>query len=694
MENYLYREELFFRFKMVELKAYPIRHRNEDRIALEYSFFAQGEIDTITRSLPDRKYSSTRKLWHIPFRQDYKRYLSESYGATNEVQLIFPEEAEPLPEEGITEKVVRIKIDPEKSRFYLDHGYDRQLFKKIADLKEGVWAKKERNWVFRGDNDLYLRIISLLESNGYKWEKSYIEAFQIHKDEQTNLVSIKTLPVPSRFRNILQDYKKTLIIKRMSRNTMVIYEGFFRKFLIDHQEADIENLTYHQLHSYLKSLSGTLGETSLRQTIAAIKFYYERVMGRDKMFFYLSDKKPIQKKTLFIPFDELQGLIHGINSPADRLLLFLIYHAGISFKEISSIPVNAEDLFESKFRLPGNDPQAMAYYKLLVAECKQQHLPVEFLLEVKKKPYTAESLRIKLFRVLGHYRLEEIYRRQYEQILKSTDYSKKTRQIYLGVFMKFLQYYHFKHPVFIDDEEIRDYMILHREKSSSHQDAMVSSFKFFFEKVHNQALSEKSVMRPRKGFFLPDYFSLQEIRSMLDTTDNLKHKLLIALTYTAGLRRQEVQNLRLADVDLKRNRIFIKNSKGQKDRYSLFSQHLHQLFLDYLEKEKPRVFVFEGYGPGIPYSSTSMALVLKRMAKGAGIQRRVHMHMLRHSFATHLLEEGKDIRYVQELLGHVSIKTTERYTHIISDALNTVVSPFDRMIAETGALLKTKSQPP
>ena len=142
--------------------------------------------------------------------------------------------------------------------------------------------------------------------------------------------------------------------------------------------------------------------------------------------------------------------------------------------------------------------------------------------------------------------------------------------------------------------------------------------------------------------------------------------------------------MRLTDIDIKRNRIFIKDSKGNKDRYTLFSGKLVGPYKDYLAKFKPKVFVFEGIKPGKKYSTTSMSNVLKDLAISAGIQRNVYLHMLRHSFATHLLEEGRDIRYVQELLGHASIKTTERYTHIVNDALTKVTSPFDGMVSQTG----------
>lgn len=351
------------------------------------------------------------------------------------------------------------------------------------------------------------------------------------------------------------------------------------------------------------------------------------------------------------------------------------------------------DLFEGKLRLPGEDPESTACFKELVLACHEAFGMHQYLLNDNGKAYSAESIKGKLFRVLGLYRLEDIYRKQYQVILQGTHYSYATRKQYLGTFMRFLKYFHFKHPTFIRDEDIRDYLILHREKSASLQDNMINAFRFFFERVHNQTLSAQHVMRPRKGFYLPDYFTQQEVASMISSTSNLKHQLLIAMAYGGGLRRKEVQNLRLADVDLKRNLLFIKDSKGKKDRYTLFSQQLHDLYQAYLKEYKPKVYVFEGTVAGRQYSFTSMSAILKNLAKAAGIKRDVHLHMLRHSFATHLLEDGKDIRYLQELLGHRSIKTTERYTHIVSDALETVSSPLDSMLLKTGLTIRKGRAP-
>jgi site-specific recombinase XerD len=694
---------------MSRLTIYPIEHRNERRIALDFDAFPCKELDQITRNLPGRKFSASKKLWHIPIEEGYQDKLAKAFEKVPHlVDLVFRDPSssasnsenssdKPTIEAGNSQKV-KIRIDKAGKRFFVDHGYCPKLFEVFNHLEEGFWAKKHKNWIFTGDNLVYRKVVKIIEKNGFLWEKQFI-GNQNKVPKSTENVQT-TVPKPEKIRlkpsqqEILEQYNNTLALKRMSHRTREIYRGFFIRFLRDHENMDIPNLTYKELFDYVKARSGVISQTALQQTVAAIKFYYERALKRDKMFFYLTEKKPIKKSLLYLPFQEIETLLERIQSPGDRLLIFLIYHANLKLSDICVLPKNAEPLFSTNFRLPGNDADAYAYLRELIKECDAQHDNNTNLFEFRRKPHSVETIKGKLYRILQRYRLREIYEKQYELILNKTNYSLKTKRMYLGTFMKFLAHFNFKHPSFISEEDIKEYMILHREKSSSHQDNLVNSFKFFFEKVHNHTLSEKYVIRPRRGFHLPDYFSREEIGAMLNTTENLKHKLVIAIGYTAGLRRKEIQNLKLTDIDLKNNRLFIKNSKGQKDRYSLFSKHLHKLLETYIKQERPKVYLFEGIRPGIQYSATSMASVLKRMAKAAGIQRKVHLHMLRHSFATHLLEDGKDIRYVQELLGHRSIKTTERYTHIISDALVNVVSPFDKMVSETGFLGPDNRPPP
>ncbi len=694
---------------MREVFVYPIHHRGQHRIAVRYRYAPESELDKSARSLPNRLFSSTKGVWHIPYRADYRTYIREAFKELEGVVIKFPEgDAEPVNEKTagsptrsssnispsnspVYDGKVQILIDKANKRFLVYHGYHPDLYRKISHTQQGFWMQDKRTWSFPGNNELFLEIISLIEGAGMQWEKILAENLRVRnpkgKEGPVNREEKAVKPeksVPSSFRKIWKSYDETFTLKRMSTSTREIYTGFFRKFLLDNEGKDIENLTYHEIYDYIKGESERLSDIALGQTIAAIKFFYERTLGREKMYFNLSDRREVKKTILWMPFHEIKTLLAGIDSPGDRLLLFLVYHANIGLREMCALESDAADLFSTQYQLPGKNREAEKYYQGLVEMTAKVYRQREFLLENKGKQHTVETLKVKLYRILGYYRLEELYRRQYELILSETSYSRDTQKNYLGNFMRFLRFFNFKHPVFISDEDIRDYLVLNREKSAAHQNSMINAFKFFFEKVHNQSLSRKHVMRPRKSHYLPDYFSQQELSDILEATENLKHQLVVAIGYSAGLRRQEIQNLRLVDVDLDRNRLFIKNSKGKKDRYTLFSKHLHEKYLLYLEKEKPKVYVFEGNVAGSKYSFSSMSAILKGMAKAVGIHRTVHLHMLRHSFATHLLEDGKDIRYVQELMGHKSIKTTERYTHIVNDALNTVSSPFDRMVSETG----------
>ena len=165
----------------------------------------------------------------------------------------------------------------------------------------------------------------------------------------------------------------------------------------------------------------------------------------------------------------------------------------------------------------------------------------------------------------------------------------------------------------------------------------------------------------------------------LKSISNLKHRCIISLIYSADLRRSELINLKGEDILSDRNQIKIRNAKGKKDRYSLLSQALLKELREYYKIYKPREWLFEGYGINDQYSATSIAKILSRAGKMAGIQKRITPHMLRHSFATHLLEQGTDLRYIQELLGHSSSKTTEIYTHVSNKNLSLIKNPLDEI---------------
>ena len=163
---------------------------------------------------------------------------------------------------------------------------------------------------------------------------------------------------------------------------------------------------------------------------------------------------------------------------------------------------------------------------------------------------------------------------------------------------------------------------------------------------------------------------------MISKTRNLKHKCIISLLYSAGLRRSELLNLKIEDIDSKRMLILVRQAKGNKDRVTLLANSILEDLRAYYMEWKPKVYLFEGVHGG-KYSPQSILKLVKRASEKAGIPKNVTPHMLRHSFATHLLENGTDLRYIQSLLGHNSSRTTEIYTHIATNHFNTIKNPLD-----------------
>jgi len=184
--------------------------------------------------------------------------------------------------------------------------------------------------------------------------------------------------------------------------------------------------------------------------------------------------------------------------------------------------------------------------------------------------------------------------------------------------------------------------------------------------------------RPRREKTLPTVLSEEEIISILNSIDNIKHKAIIMTIYSAGLRISEVIGLKIKDIDSKRMQIRVEQGKGKKDRYTLLSGKALEVLRAYFKVYKPKIWLFEGQG-GEQYAGRSIQNILKTAVSQTDIKKRVTVHTLRHSFATHLLENGTDLRYIQHLLGHESSRTTEVYTHITTKGFEQIKSPLDKL---------------
>lgn len=270
---------------------------------------------------------------------------------------------------------------------------------------------------------------------------------------------------------------------------------------------------------------------------------------------------------------------------------------------------------------------------------------------------------------------------QVAQKLLLKGYSANTSKTYLEQLKLFLRFYARYNPTELEEPEIINYLLYLVEKkkiSKSTQNQAINAIKFYYEKVLKQERKVYEIERPLKERKLPMVLSQDEIVLLFGALTNLKHSVMLMLIYSAGLRRSELLNLRVGDLDIVRQVVFIRGGKGRKDRQSLLAKNLGPLIEKYVAAYKPRVWLFEGE-KGDQYTASSLQKVFEKAVQLAGIRKEAHLHTLRHSFATHLLESGASTRFIQVLLGHESSRTTEIYTQVTQFSLSKIQSPLDSL---------------
>lgn len=272
----------------------------------------------------------------------------------------------------------------------------------------------------------------------------------------------------------------------------------------------------------------------------------------------------------------------------------------------------------------------------------------------------------------------------YIEHLKLKRYSENTIKSYVSEFKKFSSYFSKYNLETLDKDDIKGYLLylIQKQKvSASSQNQAINAIKFYYEKVLQRPKMGFKIERPRKKKRLPQIITEQEVLKLLKATTNLKHKTILAILYSAGIRMGELINLRKEDIVWDKSFLFIRGGKGNKDRITLLSENVSKLLKKYLKIYKPNYWLIENQNR-CKYSPSSVRAILRKSAIKAEINQRVYPHMLRHSFATHLLEKGTDIRYIQSLLGHRSSKTTEVYTHVSKKSLANIQSPLDSIIED------------
>ena len=271
---------------------------------------------------------------------------------------------------------------------------------------------------------------------------------------------------------------------------------------------------------------------------------------------------------------------------------------------------------------------------------------------------------------------------QFISYLRSRRYSSNTIKTYTEVLRTFMRFFAEKSSAEFSNADIirfnNEYILKHK-LSSSFQNQVVNAVKLFSEVIENRLLDPQLIHRPKRAKVLPNVLGKEEVKLLLEAMQNVKHRAMLSLIYACGLRSGELLVLKPEHIDSKRMILIIKNAKGNKDRIAPLSPKIVEQLRTYYKAFKPKRYLFEGQQAGMPYDARSLQLVLKQALQKAGIKKPVTLHWLRHSYATHLLEAGTDLRYIQEILGHASSKTTEIYTHVSTKSIQNIISPFDTL---------------
>ncbi|UMB61433.1 tyrosine-type recombinase/integrase [Lutibacter sp. A80] len=270
----------------------------------------------------------------------------------------------------------------------------------------------------------------------------------------------------------------------------------------------------------------------------------------------------------------------------------------------------------------------------------------------------------------------------YVKYLKGKRYSESTVKTYFGFLADFLDYIQPKTISSLTNRDVEKFLedsFVPRNYSISSQRQLISAIKLFAIFYPECQIKGLELTRPKKSKKLPVVLSQQEIILLLQNTKNIKHRAIIGLLYSSGLRIGELLNLELKHIDIKRKQVYLYQAKGRKDRYTTLADSYIPLFMNYVNSYKPKKYFVEGKEFS-KYTSSSIRAFLKRSANLAGISKHITPHTLRHSYATHLLEDGIDLRLIQELLGHARPETTMIYTHVSKKSLLGVRSPLDAAV--------------
>ena len=561
--------------------------------------------------------------------------------------------------------LLQISIDKENKRIYVTHSYNKQLWYDLAAIPKAYWLREKNQWIFAGNNEIFLSIMQIAN----KYRCMVKKTMRKTQDEKETNSKVKR-------------YVETMQMKKNSLNTMEAYLPHFKKFIDHFIDVDIDSLNHREIAQYIENeLKFNDSDITRRHLICALKYYYEYILGRDKMVFKIREIRTVENVGFVMPIDKLLVLLKPISEPRIRVLLLMKFGFGIEDIRLADIKLSKlkEWLLTSVFL---KYPNEKTQIQNIIIEYYHKYKPAEYLFEkTNATMFLANEMKELVQKTIENCEFIDPYKINLHQLFTSTGLSYNTAKSYRNCLIQFLRSFRFRNFEDITNEEIRSFVHGLSKKGSlsgSSINQYINALKFYYLDVLKRDIPLQLIFRPKLAKTLPKVLDPDQICTIIHNISNIKHKCIIAIEYSAGLRISEVLDLKVNQLNFKKGEIFIFAKKGQKERISLLAENLKEWLKEYIEQYKPENYLFEG-ATGGRYSETSVSNILKKALKKSGIDIKATNHWLRHSFATDLLEHGTDIRYIQDLLGHASIKTTLRYTHVSDNKRRTIVSPLDRI---------------
>jgi len=532
-----------------------------------------------------------------------------------------------------------IKVSKEihkgEARIVVYFDYDKELIAKIKNIADAKWSQSLKAWHVPYDKHILEKLIVLFDN-----EKISLSA------ELENLIK-KELP-EKKNSNRAQAVKIDVINRKI-------------RIYLPKNEDDIKfirGIRYSRWHKgdFCWEVPDYPGNLDL------IKDYFaERITALN--LFEAMDVKAVKTSMQSIQRDEVLFLM----TRSGRVKIFAFFNKAL-IQAIKEIPYHRWDAKNKWWTIPYSE----VIMERMKAACEAHQLKV--IIEEEPKTGVAAK-KISPFDVPNYRKVPESFIQKHIELRNSPH----TIKNYVSAFEEFINYFPQMEIDQINEAQIMEYLrylVSERQVSVSYQNVAINAIKFYYEQVLRGRRKFYFIDRPRRDKVLPEVLNMQEITAMIKQTENIKHKLILMFGYGSGLRLNEINKIRLSDIDRERMQLKVKNGKGRKDRYTKLAAKIIPILDEYLANEPTDDLLFRGATGGL-YSDRSIQQVVKQAAERAKIQKKVTTKTLRHTFATHLLEQGVDLRYIQEMLGHASSKTTEIYTHITTKGFENIESPMD-----------------